>query len=475
MSAAKEDRSSGRRDAAWLDTLPPPRGDFTAVAQLVARTPRKIVILDDDPTGTQTVHGLDVLTEWSEASLASALRDPRTGFFVLTNTRSLPEAEAVALTRVLAMNLRAAAAATGQQYTLISRSDSTLRGHFAAEIETLMAAEPGGYDVVVVAPAFFEVGRLTAGDVHYVREGRVLVPAAETEFARDATFGYRSSNLRDWIEEKTHGRVTAASVCSISLTILRGPNGAQTVRDQLLRLPRGSHVVVNAVAYEDLEVFVHGLLLAEAAGRRCLCRTAASFVRVRAAITPQPLLEGSALQDANGLGGLVVVGSYTDKTTAQLDAVLSRPDVVALELDVGRLASGEAGELARLLPKIDAALRGDRTAIVFTSRARETALGRAGDLRVGQTVSDALVKLVRGITGRPRFLIAKGGITSSDIAVRGLEVRCAAILGQVEPGIPVWRTGPESRWPGLGYIVFPGNVGEANTLARILEKLARSG
>jgi uncharacterized protein YgbK (DUF1537 family) len=456
-----------------LVALPPPRHDFDAVARLVAAMPVKVVVLDDDPTGTQTVHGIDVLTEWSETALAGALTDPRPAFFVLTNSRSLPEAEAVALTRTLATNLRAAARATGHRYTIISRSDSTLRGHFPAEIDALDQGGAQRHDAVIVAPAFFEAGRMTMGDTHYVREGQRLVPAAETEFAHDATFGYRSSNLREWIEEKTGGRVSAGSVASICLPTLRQRAGANAVRDHLLRLSRGSYVVVNAADYGDLEVFVHGLLLAEAAGRRYLCRTAASFVRVRAGIAPQPLLDPAALRGTGAAGGLVVVGSYTAKTTLQLVTVLARVETLSLELVLDQLVrpEGEAAELSGLKAQVEPALRQGRTVVVYTSRGRETALGRAGDLNAGRIVSEALVKLVRSLEVRPRFLIAKGGITSSDIAVQALGVRRARILGQAEPGIPVWQTGPESRWPGLAYVVFPGNVGEAGALDALNRKL----
>jgi len=435
--------------------------------------PPLIAVLDDDPTGTQTVHGIDVLTEWTVEALAAALADPRPCFFVLTNSRSLAEPEAIALARELAANLRAAAEKTNTEYTVISRGDSTLRGHFPAETDALQALDARGYDGVVVIPAFFEAGRYTVDDVHYVAEGDRLVPAAETEFARDATFGYRHSNLRQWIEEKTGGRIPADRVLSVPLAILRAPDGVAWVRDRLLGAARGTCVVVNATSYGDLEVFVHGLLLAEAAGRRFLGRTAAGFVRVRAGVAPQPLLDPAVLRGNEGQGGLVVIGSYTAKTTAQLDAVRLRGGVDTFELDVGRLAQpgGEAAELARLRPAIEAAFRDDRTAVLYTSRAKETALGRAGDLTAGRAVSDALVNLVRGLTVRPRFLIAKGGITSSDIAVRALGVRRALILGQAEPGIPVWRTGPESRWPGLAYVVFPGNVGDQHTLLRLLEKV----
>jgi uncharacterized protein YgbK (DUF1537 family) len=475
MSAAESiPPASGAAAMAMLAALPPPRDALPAVTRLVNTVPRKVVVLDDDPTGTQTVHGLDVLTEWTVPALAAALADPRPGFFVLTNSRSMPEREAVTLTSTLGANLAAAARQTRREYTVISRSDSTLRGHFPAEVDAIGATLPSRYDAVIVIPAFIEVGRLTIAGIHYVREGPVLVPAAETEFARDATFGYRHSDLREWIEEKTAGGVRAESVVLIPLARLRDPAGADWVRDRLLRLPPGTFVVVDAADYGDLEVFVLGLLMAEAAGRCFLYRTAASFVRVRAGLAPRRLLEPAELRGGEGRGGLVVVGSYTDKTTSQLHAGLQSPRAVAFELDVGRLAraGGQEAELARLRPAVDKVLRDDGVAVVYTSRARETALGRAGDLIAGRTVSDALIALVRGIGVRPRFLVAKGGITSSDLAVYALGIRRALVLGQAEPGIPVWRAGAESRWPGLTFVVFPGNVGDAGTLSRVLDRLS---
>ncbi|HMD62072.1 MAG TPA: four-carbon acid sugar kinase family protein, partial [Opitutaceae bacterium] len=252
-----------------LDSLPPPAAgdDFARVRRLVRAGAPKLVVLDDDPTGTQTMHGVDVLTDWSVPSLAAALADPRSCFYVLTNTRSLPEAQAAALVGAVAANLSAAGASTGIRFAVASRSDSTLRGHFAAELSSLERGLDRPIDGKVVVPAFFEGGRYTVGDVHYVAEGGRLVPAAETEFAGDATFGYRHSNLREWIEEKTGGAVAAAAVAAIDIQTLRGANGAGEVRRRLLGLPKGQFLVVNAAAYPDLEVFVHGLLQAEAQGK----------------------------------------------------------------------------------------------------------------------------------------------------------------------------------------------------------------
>jgi len=303
-----------------------------------------------------------------------------------------------------------------------------------------------------------------------VAEGDQLVPAAETEFARDATFGYRSSDLTAWIEEKTGGRIPARAVESFSIEFLRR-EGAAAVEKRLSALPRGTAVVVNAAAYGDLEIFTHGLLQAEKKGKRYLFRTAAGFVRVRAGIEPQPVLAAAALAGA-GSGGLVLVGSYVGRTTQQLQSALVLPGVIGLELHVDALAvaAAAAAEVARTAAAADAGLRSGATVIVYTSRKLQSELGQAGDISVAQRVSAALVATLQAIRQRPRFLIAKGGITASDLAVKGLGMRRGLVIGQAAPGIPVWRVS-EGPFPGLAYVVFPGNVGHAGSLRELLERL----
>lgn len=455
-----------------LATLPPepPAGDFTRVQEHVRAGGVKVVVLDDDPTGTQTMHGIDVLAGWTVPELKAALRDPRPCFYVLTNTRSLPQAEAAALCRTVARNLVEAARRAGVRFSIVSRSDSTLRGHFAAELGAIEEGLGRTADAKIVIPAFFEGGRYTIGNRHYVAEGERLVPAADTEFARDKTFGYRHSDLTAWIEEKTGGAVSARDVICIGIGTLRAPGGAESVRRMLSDAPRGAFVVVNAAAYCDLDVFVHGLLRAEELGRSYLFRTAASFVRVRAGIGARPLLGADEIVSPGSTGGLVVVGSYVGKTTAQLEALLALPSTVPIELVVDRLGDPAAAEreVCRVAGAAQAAMGLGRHAVVFTSRALTSSLGAAGDLAAGRVVSRALVEVVRHLPTRPRLLVAKGGITSCDIAIHGLGMRRALVLGQAIAGVPVWEMGPETRFPGLRYVVWPGNVGGPQSLAQFV-------
>ena len=83
-----------------------------------------------------------------------------------------------------------------------------------------------------------------------------------------------------------------------------------------------------------------------------------------------------------------------------------------------------------------------------------------------------LFRSVSSLAVRPRFLVAKGGITSSDIGVHALQVRRATVLGQALPGVPVWKLGAESRYPGMSYVVFPGNVGDEDGLRSLVENLS---
>jgi uncharacterized protein YgbK (DUF1537 family) len=460
--------------AALFAALPPewPDDPFPAVAAAVRASGAVVVALDDDPTGTQTVHGVPVLTEWPVEALRRELASPVPAVYLLTNTRSVPLAEAQAINAEIGRNLAEAARQAGRDFVAVSRSDSTLRGHFPGEVAALAESLGRPFDAWLLVPFFEAGGRYTIGDVHYVAEGDTLVPAGETPFAQDAAFGYRASDLRAWVEEKTGGRIAAADVASISLDDIRR-GGPERVTERLLGIPRGGVCVVNAASERDLGVFVLGLLAAEARGRRYLPRTAASFVAARAGIAARPLLARAELGLPETGGGLVVVGSYGPRTSGQLGALLALPGVSAAEVDVEMLLDDarQQAEIDRVVRLIDERLARGEDVAVFTSRRLISHSDAARSLAIGRRVSDSLVAIVRGLAKRPRYLLAKGGITSSDLATKGLEVRRALVLGQIVPGVPVWRLGPESRAPGLAYIVFPGNVGGPGALAEVVASL----
>jgi uncharacterized protein YgbK (DUF1537 family) len=437
---------------------------------------RRLAVLDDDPTGTQTVHGVPVLTTWSVEDLRWALEQPSSTFYILTNSRSFPEEEASIMNREISANLESAAEQAGQAFAIVSRSDSTLRGHYPAETEALEESLRVGFDGVLLCPCYIEAGRFTVDGIHWVRQSERLMPAGETEFARDASFGYSSSNLAAWVEEKTTGRIQSAEVASVELADIR-EGGPERVAEILLGVSGGWPVVINAASYADLEVFVLGLLDAEEMGKRFLYRTGPSFVRVRGGISEKGPLSARELYGHRPRQGhgLVLVGSHVEMTTRQLERALALSDVRAVELSVPRLldAGARGRELDRVVSEVNLGLT-QAEVVVYTSReVVRSGAGRTG-LEIGVSVSDALVEVMRRVDRRLplTFVVAKGGITSSDVGTRGLGVRRAEVAGQMLPGIiSVWILPEDSSFPGLPYIIFAGNVGEEDSLARVIEIL----
>jgi uncharacterized protein YgbK (DUF1537 family) len=467
--------------AALLAAQPPVlerAGALAEIRERIAVRDGRLLVIDDDPTGTQSVHGVPVLTTWSRQDLAAALQDART-VFVLTNSRSLPERDAAAVSAQITERAAAIAADEGFELAVASRSDSTMRGHFPQEPDAVAGAlEAAGQavDGLLLCPCFLEAGRFTVDDVQWVAQDDRLVPSARTTYAADRSFGYAASNLRRWIEEKTHGAVRAADVLSLGLEDIRS-GGPERVREILAAAEARRPVVVNATEYADLEVVVLGLLDAEAAGQAFVYRCGPSFVRVRGGIEPAPPLNAEALYERRAPDGhgLVLVGSHVETTTRQLERALELDGVHARELSVARLLdpATREQEIAAALGEIERHLP-EREVILYTSRELARAEGSDDALAVGRSVSDALVELVQRLDrGLPlAFCVAKGGITSSDIATRGFGVRRAEVAGQMLPGtISVWILPEDSAFPGLPYVIFPGNVGEPETLAEVIERL----
>jgi uncharacterized protein YgbK (DUF1537 family) len=469
-----------RRSLADLTAELPPQAlevDLRAdLHEALLRDARPLVVIDDDPTGVQTVHDTPVLLSWEEAELRAQMAQAENVFFVLTNSRSMPTSQAEQLNEVLGRRLSAVA---DGPFVVASRSDSTLRGHFPAEVVALQRGLATHVDGYLLVPAFFEGGRYTIDDTHWVAmpdaTSREVVPASATSFARDAVFGYRSAYLPDWVEEKSGGRWRAADVRSISLATVR--QGRERVSSALQHVEGGVPVVVNCAGYGDLTVFVLGMLEAEARGKRFLYRTAASFVRVRAGqpqralLTPNEIYAATGASSDAGRGGLVIVGSYQPSSTQQLQLLLAAADVRQRSIEIvvqdvleGRWSSEPVAE------QLDAAVAGGELGVLHTSRA--LAVG-PDNLEVGRRITDALVQTVRRIQTRPRFLIAKGGITSHEIAQHGLGALRATVLGQLQPGVPVWRleSGPGLRHGGIPYVVFPGNVGGPTSLLEAVRAL----
>ena len=457
--------------------------DETKMDQLlqkeISANQKKIVVLDDDPTGVQTVHDISVYTDWTKDSIRQGFQEKSNLFYILTNSRGFTQDETTLAHNEIAANVDAVAKELGKEYIFISRSDSTLRGHYPLETEILRTNYEKNtgciIDGEILCPFFKEGGRFTIDDVHYVRYGNELIPANETEFAKDKTFGYRAATMPEYVEEKTKGAYPARNVVCISLDEIHRM-AIDEIEQKLLHVQGFNKIIVNAVDYADLKVFCIALYRAMAKGKVFMFRTAAAIVKVMGGISDQPLLERGQMVRANELhGGIIVVGSHTEKTTRQLEALKQLSDIRFVELDATKVTEvgGLEKEVERCLALEEAWIRDGKTVCCYTSRALITADtgNKEDELRLSVRISNAVQSLVGGLSIVPKFVIAKGGITSSDVGTKALGVKRANVLGQIEPGIPVWQTGAESKFPGIPYVIFPGNVGEDTTLRHAVEKL----
>ena len=457
-------------DEAYIDSL---------LKKEIEANNKKIVVLDDDPTGVQTVHDISVYTNWDKDSIRQGFEEENNLFYVLTNSRGFTEDQTTKAHHEIAEVADEVARETGKEYIFISRSDSTLRGHYPLETQLLKADYEKNtgktIDGEIMCPFFKEGGRFTIDNVHYVKYGEELVPANETEFAKDKTFGYTAYTMPEYIEEKTKREYKAADVTCISLEDIHNMD-IDKIEAQLMEVTGFNKVIVNAVDYADVKVFCTALYRAMAKGKVFMFRTAAAIVKVMGAVTDQPLLtrEQMVVKETTN-GGIVVVGSHTEKTTKQVECLKELKDIEFIELDATLVKDDDAfeEEVSRCLAREEECIRAGKTVCCYTTRALITADtgDKEDELRLSVKISDAVQSLVGRLSITPSFVIAKGGITSSDVGTKALEVKKANVLGQIKPGIPVWQTGEESKFPLTPYVIFPGNVGEISTLKEAVEVL----
>ena len=396
----------------------------------------RLVILDDDPTGIQTVHGCLLITQWDEATVRMALQHEQPFFYMLTNTRAMTREEAARVVRSAMETVLEVNREFGYRLIFISRSDSCLRGHFPLETDVMRRVlQEYGVKVwpkVPFCPALIEAGRVTIDGVHYMKDGERLIPVSETEFARDNVFAYHTSVLADYIREK-------------------GANPEE-------------YQIVNAATYDELYAFTQTLFneIKDFDGA-VVIRSSSSLPKAMSGIADKPLLDRSILKE-DGVG-CFIVGSHVQKTTRQLNALLAWQGVAGIEVDVERVLHDGDALMQELLSEMKQRAEEGLTPVVYTSR-KEVRLTDADERQhLGQRISDFLVEMVARLPFVPSYLVAKGGITSNDILTKGLALKSAVVLGQIVPNVPCVMT---NHFP---YIIFPGNVGSDDSLREVYEKL----
>ena len=398
----------------------------------------RMVVFDDDPTGIQTVHSCLLVTDWCDENIRMAMQDEVPFFYILTNTRALT---AKAARRTLTSALEAVIRVNqmfGYRLICVSRSDSCLRGHFPLEPYVMREGlQAHGYMVwskIPFAPALIESGRITIDETHYMRAGEKLIPVSESEFARDNVFGYKNANLVDYIREKGGD-----------------PEDFE---------------IVNAQTYDELNTF-RDTLFSAIEGEECsvVIRSSSSLPRALSGIDNKQLLKKEDLGIRSNGTGIFIVGSHVRKTTEQLNELLKADRVQGIELPIENIINEPADLMAKTQEDIKKLSMHGITPIVYTARKEVRIEDAAKRLHLGQVVSDFLVDIVRRLTIRPSYVVAKGGITSHDILTKGLSVKTARVMGQVINSVPCVMT------ESFPYIIFPGNVGGPRSLREIYEGL----
>jgi uncharacterized protein YgbK (DUF1537 family) len=422
--------------------------------------PSFTVVLDDDPTGTQSATDVTVLLRWDADAIVEVL-EAESSVYLQTNSRAIPADEAAALAERIRDELQEAETRLGRPILVVLRGDSTLRGHVFTESD-VFAGDDGR---ILFVPAFPQGGRTTIGSVHRVVIDGVDTPVAETEFAADPVFGYRSSDLVAWTREQGGRRAIP-----VSLDELRSTGGA-AVAAALAAAGPGELVVPDVATDGDILLIHAGLRRALAAGDHVVVRSAATLAavcagRLSTGYLGRPVTVGGDARLADRV--LVVCGSHTGAATAQLarlaesigvEPVVIPTDDAFADADVaGATAAGRARDLLRAHPVV----------ILSTERVRRSA---DDTLAHGELVMRALMTATSRLVGDADAVVSKGGITSAEVARVAFGAERARVRGQVAAGISVWDLG-DAEQPGV-QVVVPGNVGGPETLVDIVAALGR--
>nr|YP_002049123.1 hypothetical protein PCC_0475 [Paulinella chromatophora]ACB42913.1 hypothetical protein PCC_0475 [Paulinella chromatophora] len=449
----------------------------------------KIVIIDDDPTGSQTVNDCPLLLRWDQSILRVNLRGNYQFLFILANTRGMIASEAADTILKICQSIKQALLSESiKDWLLISRGDSTLRGHFPLEIDSINT-ELGPFQATFFVPSFLEGKRRTVNGVHLLNS----LPVHKTPFACDHLFDFDTSFLPNFIEKKSHCRLIASNIVQINVKLLNRAISNDVVLNilkyQLMSLTNNAFVTVDAESYEQLRVF--SLLIKKVCfpeywngiRKNFLFQTAAGFIASLVDFRFQQILPIylSKLRRKSYTGkilpGLIVVGSYIPLADAQLDALLADPGCVGVELPIAKLINLIKQPLPteivirlerQWFQELQEILVMERTPVLFTSRGELTFDSSEERLQFGYNLAQLMARLVSALAPQLGYLISKGGITSHILLAEGLNLGWVYLDGQILPGLSMVRQ-LEDVWvsqcfKGLPILTFPGNLGDNGTL-----------
>ena len=445
----------------------------------------KIIIIDDDPTGSQTVNGCNLIFRWDYETLLKGLKGSSNLLFILANTRSLPEKDVKIRLEEICFSLKEImnnSLFAEEEFVVISRGDSTLRGHNFIEpfiINELL----GPFDATFYIPAFIEGKRTTLNGNHFVDN----IPIHKTIFSKDKIFGFNTSNVKELIYEQSNHKLDFNHIENINIKdfdVLE-TNQPNTLYMYIENLKNNKKVIVDIMDYYQLDKFseiVKSLLKK----KKFLFRSAASFISSLSNIKQnqknQVYFSQLRRKDNHDktMKGLIVVGSYIELTTQQLNKVLEISLCKPIEINVLKLYAfyklednlKQINSLKKyLLNSIRQNLSQDFIPVLYTSR-QIIAPRDNNDLIQFQLFLSAFIsEIVSAIKNEIGYLISKGGITTNTIISDGLGADSVYLEGQILPGISLVTFNLCKQKGKLPIVTFPGNIGNDMSLVKVLEIL----
>ena len=441
----------------------------------------KIIVIDDDPTGSQTVNDCLLLLRWDYKTLLEGFKSKSKLFFILANTRALSEEDVQKRLKEICNSINYIIKNEGyenEEIIFVSRGDSTLRGHNFLEpnlINTLL----GPFDATFHIPAFLEGNRITMFGKHFVEN----IPAHQTVYAKDKIFGYETNNIGELLCMKSHSKLNLCEIKNLIFSDIEKLDlkNSNKVFQFLSNLNNNNQVIVVIKNYYHLEKFCSAILklIPE---KRFLFRTAASFISTIS--NSKQIKKGNSYfsnlrrkNDKNEFSpGLFIIGSHIELSTIQLSYLLESQSVKQVELNVTnfynifKLKDNKKQLLQfkkELLSQIKFYLNKKITPIFSTSRKFIVLNDNDNQSTFQYALAIFIAELVKELRNDLSYIISKGGITTNTILSNGLDSNYVYLEGQIFPGISIVTAKLENCEKPLPVITFPGNIGDKDTLVKI--------
>jgi len=340
----------------------------------------------------------------------------------------------------------------------------------------ILAEELGPFHATFHIPAFLEGGRITENGIHYLNG----IPVHTTDFGRDNIFGFSTSHLAKWIEEKSCGKIKAENILHVEIKQLdmafNNEEGFKSLLSFLSKLENNISVVVDAKSPHHLEILAKAIKVVSKE-KRFLFRTAASFINSLSELPPNPqdISDLVSLKSKNNefkyKPGLIMVGSHVKLATNQLEFLFKDKTCEGLEIPVIKLADifaledcqEELLELEEsLLSKIDDILDIKKVPVLYTTREEMKFSSSSRRMDFGLELAEFMAILVRKITNKLGYIISKGGITTQLLLQKGLNFNQVDLKGQILPGLSIVTSNSDQY--DLPVVTFPGNLGNEKTL-----------